>query len=375
MILKSQPEPGISALLTSRIAAGDFPSAVYLVSERGRICFAEALGNAVLEPYRITVSLDTIYDLASLTKPLVTGLLCARRIELGEITLDSSVSHYLPEFERTDKHSITVRQLLTHTSGLPAWRPLYILAGGDPDRAIGIIANSELDYRPGTRVVYSDLGFITLGFLLERIIGKRLAEIARQEILESLELRRTFFNPEVAMQTRIAACETGNAYERETCRETGAAEFDGWRQGVIWGEVHDGNAHFLGGAAGHAGLFSTAPETLRLAAQFVAGQSEMLKPETCGLFRNNMTEGLEEARTIAWKLAATTGSEAGPGLPLNSYGHSGFTGTSCWVDPNHERIFILLTNRTHAHPLPFSNINSVRREFHQLAVSALESRQ
>jgi len=375
MILKSQPEPGISALLTGRIAAGDFPSAVYLVSERGRVCFAEALGNAVLEPYRITASLDTIYDLASLTKPLVTGLLCARRIELGEITLDSSISHYLPEFERADKHSITVRQLLTHTSGLPAWRPLYILAAGDRDRAIGLIAAGELDYRPGTRVVYSDLGFITLGFLLERIIGKRLAEIARQEIIEPLELKRTFFNPEVAMQTGVAACETGNAYERETCRETGAPEFDGWRQGVIWGEVHDGNAHFLGGAAGHAGLFSTAPETLRLAEQFVAGQSEMLRPETCALFKKNMTEGLEEARTIAWKLAATTASEAGPGLPPDSYGHSGFTGTSCWVDPNHERIFILLTNRTHAHPLPFININSVRREFHQLAVSALENRQ
>ena len=176
------------------------------------------------------------------------------------------------------------------------------------------------------------------------------------------------------MQTGIAACETGNAYERETCRETGTPEYGGWRQGVIWGEVHDGNAHFLGGAAGHAGLFSTAPETLRLAEQFVAGQSEMLRPETCELFRKNMTEGLEEARTIAWKLAMTTASEAGADLPPDSYGHSGFTGTSCWIDPNHERVFILLTNRTHAHPLPFININSVRREFHRLAVEALEHR-
>jgi len=372
MILKSQPDAGISALLTSRIAAGDFPSAVYLVSERGRVCFAEALGNAVLEPYRITASLDTIYDLASLTKPLVTALLFVRRVELGEITLDSSVSHYLPEFERADKHSITIRHLLTHTSGLPAWRPLYILAEGERERAIGVIANEDLEYQPGTRVIYSDLGFITLGFLLERITGKRLAEIAREEIIDSLSLKRTFFNPEVAMQTGVAACETGNVYEREMSGEA-RQEFGAWRQGVIWGEVHDGNAHFLGGAAGHAGLFSTAAETLRLAEQFVAGQSEMLRPETCELFKKNMTEGLEELRTIAWKLAATKGSEAGPGLPLNSYGHSGFTGTSCWVDPNHERLFILLTNRTHAHPLPFININSVRREFHQLAVSALES--
>ncbi len=372
MTLQSQPEPGISAFLSGRIAAGDFPSAVYLVSERGRVCFAEALGNAVLEPYRISAALDTLYDLASLTKPLVTGLLFVRRIELGEITLDSSVSHYLPEFERADKHSITIRQLLTHSSGLPAWRPLYILAEGERERAIGVIANGDLEYQPGTRVIYSDLGFITLGFLLERITGKLLAEIAHEEIIESLNLKHTFFNPEVAMQTGVAACETGNVYEQEMSGETGQA-FGGWRQGVIWGQVHDGNAHFLGGAAGHAGLFSTAQETSRIAEQFVAGQSEMFRPETCELFKKNMTTGLDEARTIAWKLAMTTASEVGPGLPLNSYGHSGFTGTSCWIDPNHERIFILLTNRTHAHPLPFININNVRREFHHLAVSALES--
>jgi len=175
------------------------------------------------------------------------------------------------------------------------------------------------------------------------------------------------------MQTGIAACETGNAYERQMCQETGAQEYGSWRQGVIWGEVHDGNAYFLGGAAGHAGLFSTAGDTLRIAEQFVAGQSEMLGPKTCELFKENMTKGLEEARTIAWKLAVTPGSEAGPGLPLNSYGHSGFTGTSCWIDPNHERIFILLTNRTHAHSLPFININGVRREFHRRAVMALEN--
>ena len=120
----------ITSFLTERIAAGDFPSAVYLVAEKGRALFADALGNAVVEPRRIAATLDTIYDLASLTKPLITGLLCARRVEAGEITLDSSVSNYLREFERTDKQAITIRQLLTHTSGLPAWRPLYILAEG-----------------------------------------------------------------------------------------------------------------------------------------------------------------------------------------------------------------------------------------------------
>ena len=365
----------ISSFLAERIAAGDFPSAVYLVAEQGKVIFADAMGNAVVEPKRIPATLDTIYDLASLTKPLITGLLCARRIETGEVTLDSSVSHYLPEFDRTDKQSITVRHLLTHSSGLPAWRPLYIFAKGDRDRTLAEIANLELEYKPGARVVYSDMGFITLGLLLERLAGKPIAESAKDEIFQPLELKRTFFNPESSMQTGIAACEMGNAYERGTSRDsvlqTDFEKYEGWRERLIWGEVHDGNAYFLGGVAGHAGLFSTAPETLMLANQFLAEQSRLLNAQTCELFTENMTGGLEEARSFAWQLAATKDSAAGLDLPPDSFGHSGFTGTSCWIDPHHRRVFILLTNRTHARQLPFANINSVRRQFHSLAVAAL----
>lgn len=358
-------------MLSERVSAGDFPSAVYLISEKGKMVFVDALGQAVVNPYSISASLDTIYDLASLTKPLITGMLCAQLIEHGELTLDSSVAHYLQEFERTDRQMISVRQLLTHTSGLPAWRPLYILAEGEVDRALGVIANEALEYKPGSRVVYSDLGFIVLGFLLERLTGKSLGELAQAKVLEPLNLQHTFFNPEMSMQTGIAAGETGNAYERDTARALGAPDYAGWREQVIWGEVHDGNAFFLGGAAGHAGLFSTATETHRLATQFLAGQSELLKAETSKLFSTNMTEGLNEARSLSWQLAATPDSAAGLSLPADSFGHSGFTGTSCWIDPQHERIFILLTNRTHGHSLPFININSIRREFHSLAAAAL----
>jgi CubicO group peptidase (beta-lactamase class C family) len=137
--------------------------------------------------------------------------------------------------------------------------------------------------------------------------------------------------------------------------------------------VHDGNAYFLGGAAGHAGLFSTAGETRQLANQFVSGQTKLLKPGTCEWFYKNLTAGLEEARSFGWQLAETKDSAAGPDLPRNSFGHSGFTGTSCWNDPAQERVFILLTNRTHARVLPFANINSVRRRFHSLAVAALNA--
>ena len=363
----------LSAFLTEHINAGEFPSAVYLVGERNEIIFTDALGHSVVEPYRIGNTLDTIYDLASLTKPLVTGMLCARRIELGELTLDSSVSHYLPEFERTDKQMITVRELLTHTSGLPAWRPLYILSEDEPERAAGAIANLDLEYKPGTRVLYSDLGFIALGILLERLTGHSLALLAQHEILEPLELKQTFFNPEIALQTGIAACETGNTYETQMCEEGGSGAYKNSRQRLIWGEVHDGNAYFLGGAAGHAGLFSTAREVFLLAQQFLAESTKLLTSQTCRLFRENMTEGLDEARSLAWQLAATKDSTAGNALPPDSFGHNGFTGTSLWIDPQHRRVFTLLTNRTHARPLPFANINAVRREFHRLAVAALQS--
>jgi CubicO group peptidase (beta-lactamase class C family) len=360
----------ISRLLTERIAAGDFPSAVYLVAERGRDVLAGALGHAVSEPEEYAASLDTIYDLASLTKPLVTGLLCALRIERGELALDGEVGFHLPEFDRSDKCTLTLGQLLTHTSGLPAWRPLYIEAADRSD-VLRAIAAQPLESAPGTRVRYSDLGFITLGLLIERLAGAPLAEVARREIFEPLALSRTFFNPERALRAEVAACESGNLYEREMCREMKAGEWANWREHLIWGEVHDGNAHFLGGAAGHAGLFSTARETLRLAEQFLPESTRLLQAETCALFRTNMTEGLNEARSLSWELA-TPDSTAGPTLPPDSFGHTGFTGTSCWIDPQRARTFILLTNRTHARPLPFVNINRVRRAFHTLAVSALD---
>src|SRR5215211_2068360 len=275
----------LSGFLTEHIDAGEFPSAVYLIGAGDEIVFTDALGHSVVQPYSIANKLGTIYDLASLTKPLVTGMLCARRIELGELTLDSSVSHYLPEFERTDKQMITVRELLTHTSGLPAWRPLYVLAEDERERAAGAIANLDLEYKPGTRVIYSDLGFIALGILLERMTGQRLADMAQREIFAPLELKQTVFNPELALQTGIAACETGNAYEMNMCEETGSGTYPNSRQRLIWGEVHDGNAYFLGGAAGHAGLFSTAPEVFQLAQQFIADASRLLTPETGKLFR------------------------------------------------------------------------------------------
>jgi CubicO group peptidase (beta-lactamase class C family) len=344
------------------------------VAEKSEPVFADALGDAVREPEQIPARLNTIYDLASLTKPLVTGLLCARYFENGVLKLDAPVSHYLPEFKRPDKSNITIRQLLTHTSGLPAWRPLYLLTD-DKTKALAVIAEEPLHTEPADRVIYSDLGFITLGFVLQRVTGMAEEALALQEIFAPLQLESTLFNPTEASRTGIAACENGNAYERDMCeRDFPSKPYTHWRQNTVWGEVHDGNAYFLGGVAGHAGLFSTAAETLKLANQFIASQSQLLKRETCELFRQNMTEGLNEARSFAWQLAATKDSTAGETLPADAFGHTGFTGTSCWIDAQAQRVFILLTNRTHARQLPFANINTVRRQFHRLAVAALEKR-
>jgi serine-type D-Ala-D-Ala carboxypeptidase len=326
----------------------------------------------VREPTQIPAEPNTIYDLASLTKPLITGLLCARSVESGSLNLDVPLSRYLPEFERADKSAITIRHLLTHTSGLPAWRPLYLLAD-NRDAVLSTIADESLQTQPGEHVVYSDLGFILLGFVLQRLSGSDVSVLAEREIFTPLRLTRTFFNPAQASRTGIAACENGNAYERDMCeRDFPSKSYQNWRTEPVWGEVHDGNAFFLGGAAGHAGLFSTAPETLTVANQFIAGQSMLLKAETCDLFRQNMTKGLNEARSIAWQLAAAKDSTAGPTLPPDAFGHTGFTGTSCWIDAGAQRVFILLTNRTHARALPFANINGVRREFHTLAVTELD---
>jgi CubicO group peptidase (beta-lactamase class C family) len=370
----TEPEPNVSTFLRSRISAGDFPSAVYLVAENGTPVFADALGDAVVIPTRHTATLETIYDLASLTKPLVTGLLCAKLIEAETVSLDDPVANYLTAFDRPEKNAITIRQLVTHTSGLPAWRPLYLLTA-DKDSALSAIANEPLEHQPGARVVYSDLGFIALGLLMQRVMNMSLIDLAQREIFGPLNLRRTFFNPERAMQTGVAACESGNAYERDVCeRDFANRPYSNWRGEVVWGEVHDGNAYFLGGAAGHAGLFATATDTLTLANQFIAEQTKLLSPPTCALFRQNMTEGLNEARSFAWQLAATKDSTAGAAMPPEAFGHTGFTGTSCWIDSGARRVFLLLTNRTHNHPLPFANINAVRREFHSLAIAALESR-
>jgi CubicO group peptidase (beta-lactamase class C family) len=366
----------IATFLSERIEAGDFSSAVYLVAEKGEIVLHEALGYAVVQPELIEARTDTIYDLASLTKPLVTGLLAAEQIEDGGLGLDSPIDEYF----KTDPPiaGLTIRDLATHTSGLSAWKPLYLLAKHiTPNDLAAVIANERLN-ESGSSVVYSDLNFIALALTIE---GLRPDLEYDLEVARRLGLARTAFNPldRGFERGEIAASEKGNEFERRMCIElgftgengTGDARTAAFRSDVIWGEVHDGNAYFMGGVAGHAGLFSTAEEVFRIAQQFLPNYTRLLKPETCELFRTNFTPGMNEHRSFAFQLASTPDSTAGTKMSPESFGHLGFTGTSLWIDPVKDRVFILLTNRTHNHALPFVNINSVRRRFHDMAIDFL----
>lgn len=357
----------ISEFLQSRINAGDFPSAVYLVAKKGEIVFQDALGYAVVEPEKIEARIETIYDLASLTKPLVTGLLCAKIFE-NKDALSEKISGFLNEFKENSKQEITIKNLLTHTSGFRAWKPLYL--GKDLWTEV---FEEKLEYQTNSKVVYSDLNFIVLRLLLEEMYQTSFENIVREVIFEELELENTFFNPPKELRKRIAASEKGNEYEKQTCVDLGydVSKYE-WRDYPIWGEVHDGNCYFMNGVSGHAGLFSTALETFKIAQQFLANQTTLLKPETCRLFRANYTPGLNESRSVAFQLAETPESTASNALSKDSFGHLGFTGTSLWIEPESERIFILLTNRTHARKLPFVNINSTRRKFHELATETLD---
>ncbi len=366
----------ISSFLQERIVANDLPSAVYLVGEKGEIVFQDALGYAVVEPERIEARIDTIYDLASLTKPLVTGLLCAKLIDEGDLALDSRIGQFLPDFESPDKQNLAIKELAAHTSRLPAWIPLYLTTksrGGVPATIAQLPFNDDV----GGSVIYSDLNFIILGEILERKFDARLDFISSSEISTPLVLTQSCFDDDLETTTNVAASEKGNEYEKQTCIDRGFLSVDSdripfFRWDVIWGEVHDGNAYFMGGVAGHAGLFSTAEEVFKIAQQFLPNYTTLLKPETCDLFRTNFTKGMNEDRSFAFQLASTEGSTAGTRMSPESFGHNGFTGTSLWIDPVKERIFVLLTNRTHNHPLPFVNINSVRRHFHDLAIDLLD---
>lgn len=373
----------LSEYLETQIARGAFPGAQYVVGEDQQIIREGAVGFAVIEPERIPVTIDTIYDLASLTKPLVTSLLAVIFSALGSIDLNAPLGRYLDEFDEKRKRRITLTQLLTHVSGLPNWRPLY-LETSDPADVPAYIAR-VLDASPDAEtfpLVYSDLNYILLGRVLERTSGERLDRLAQKHIFGPLNLKRTMFNPPPDLKREIAATEHGQTFEQANAasdaemQKNADAEINKasslhtyWRKEVIWGEVHDGNAYYLGGVAGHAGLFSVAREVFQIANQFLRG-SLLVNEDGLRLFAKNFTDGHDTSRSIGWILASSKDCSAGPSMPETAMGHTGFTGTSVWIDPGKRRVFVLLTNRIHPRVSAF-DMKEVRQQFNTLAVEEL----
>lgn len=366
--LKQMTSDPLGSFLESRIADGEFPSASWIVAEGDRIISSGALGFAVLEPEQVPAVADTVYDLASLTKPLATGMLCAILQERGALSLDDKVSKYLDGFGDGEKADLTVADLASHRSGFEAWRPFYLDASGQSraeklESVVASIASLPLAAEPRSKVIYSDLNYILLCAILESAAGLRLDALFVQDVSGPLGLTDVCFNPPSAWRVRIAASEKGNVYEEQTARDLGfdTASFD-WRREVPIGEVHDGNCSFLEGVSGHAGLFGTSAGVLRVSREFLPG-SRLLSNGSLGQFTSDLTPGLEQARSLGFQLASTEGCSAHSSLTPDSFGHLGFTGTMLWIEPGRERVYVLLTNRTHGRRPPFADLFNARAGF------------
>lgn len=339
----------LEEFLTSEIERGSFPGAVALVGGADSVEEVAVAGHGVVEPETVAASADTEFDLASLTKPLVTGALVAaagRALDLA-----SPPGRYLPEWKATRYDGITIESLLTHTSGLPAWYPVY--ARGEGAAAYRrTLAAIDPEARPGERVVYSDLNFLVLGDLLEAHFSARLdASFTALVALPAGSAAR--FLPE--RSERIAATERDDATERRMAADLGIP-YPRFRTGVVRGEVHDGNAFRRGGVAGNAGLFGSARHVWALARAWLdPGRRELTR---------DRTPELPEARGVAWQGSRGAGS-AIPAMPPSAFGHTGFTGTSVWIDPDARKVRILLTNRIHPEARDV-DFNAVRRRFHEV---------
>jgi len=256
LIGHSQGSAMLTRLIRREIEVGTFPGCVYAVGGPDGIELEGALGSAVVVGARIPMCLDTLFDAASLTKPLITTTLALLAVADGAIALDQPLGEVVEELQGTDKADITFRQLLTHSGGVEAWFPLYA-EGSDRASYLRSIASRSLVYPSGSRVIYSDLGFILLHMALERIYVGAMADTAARRIFAPLSIEDALMNPPARDIPRIAATEWGQRVERGMCKDRGVT-FDRFRENLIWGEVNDGNSWGFGGYAGNAGLFATA---------------------------------------------------------------------------------------------------------------------
>jgi CubicO group peptidase (beta-lactamase class C family) len=318
----------MSVVLRRALADSAFPGAVAVVGNGQTITSLVTVGR--LDARDSTApTITTIYDLASLTKIVATTTVLLQLVDQGTVALDAPVVQYLPEWKgpRTDR--ITIRQLLTHSSGLAAWRPFYKEAA-DRAEARGQLMLVGPEVPPGTRYLYSDMNFMLLGAVIEQVTGMPLDSAFTARVARPLRLADTRFRPDTALRARIAP-----------------TEFDPWRQRQLRGEVHDENASRFDGVSGHAGLFSTASDLSRVVRMWLNRGTldgvRFASERTVAEF-TRAQDTLVSKRALGWE-TPTGGNSAGRRLSPGAFGHTGFTGTSIWVDPGRDLFVILLTNR------------------------------
>jgi CubicO group peptidase (beta-lactamase class C family) len=318
-----------------------------------------AFGKQSYDAGAAAVTPETIYDAASLTKPVVTASLAAMLAETGRLDLSAPVARYLPEWAAGPnpewRARVTVRHLLTHTSGLPAHREYFKTLATRREVLARALAE-PLEAEPGAKSVYSDIGFILLGEIFERLTGRSLDQMARERIFAPLGLEGTMFNPPAELRARIAPTENDAVL----------------RKRMVRGEVHDENAWVMGGVSGHAGMFSTAGDLAAFCQMLLNGgqyaHQRLLRRATIAQF--TAAESLSaNTRTLGWTVP-TPDSSSGRYLSPHSFGHSGYTGTSIWVDPDKQLFVVLLTNRVHP-TRQNDKIQQVRPALHDSIVAAL----
>ena len=319
----------VDAIINQAIADGNIPGAVLVVGHNGAIVYRKAYGERALEPRREPMTLDTIFDLASLTKVIATTTAVMQLVELGKVRLNDPVAKYLPEFAQNGKEDITVRQLLTHYSGLAPDLDLTTPWEGK-DTAYQLAFVEPPETIPGSGFVYSDINFIMLGALVEKVSGETLDAYTTQHIFAPLKMLHTRYNPPAAWRPRIAPTQ----YDEN--------------EHMLRGVVHDPTARRMGGVAGHAGLFSTGDDLAKFAQTLLNGGDGILASFTVAKMTQPETPpSAPVLRGFGWDIDSPFSSNRGDLLPVGSYGHTGFTGTSIWIDPTTKTYIILLTSAVH----------------------------
>jgi len=337
-----------------------FPGVSILAAAGDRVLYERCFGRRATWPAPEPLDNNTLFDLASLTKPLVTAFLAVYFIEKKQWRLDDEARRFLPGLALP----ATLGQLLTHSAGLPPWHPFYLYR---PQDDLAQVAALEGVVEPGTRVVYSDIGYILLKHMLEKISGAGFRELAARVIFEPLRLRDTFLGVPPERTGQCAPTEVGNRYEKGMCRlgHAAAASRFTWRSGLIRGDVHDANSFYAGGSAGNAGLFANARDVFRLGREFFPAAATLLRPETVALFWKDLTPGSAGNRSAGFRLNSGERTSGGRALAPSAIGHSGFTGTSLWLEAQGERQWIVLSNRVHPR-VKKEGLDAVRRRLHLL---------